>query len=73
MRNMEYTTMYDDSKKEIITKLKALSYSKRIMLLNKYARQAENIYSSLTMMPWSMPIRMGIPSLITPVSGLMSF
>lgn len=48
MTNIEYTTMYDDTKEEIIAKLKVLSDIKRMMLLNKYARQAENIYCTFS-------------------------
>ena len=45
---MEYTTMYDDTKEEIIAKLKVLSDTKRMILLNKYARQTENIYCTFS-------------------------
>jgi len=48
MKNTEYTTMYDDIKEEIIAKLKVLSDTKRMMLLNKYARQSENIYCTFS-------------------------
>jgi len=48
MKNTEYTTMYDDIKEEIIAKLKVLSDTKRMMLLNKYARQTENIYCTFS-------------------------
>ncbi len=45
---MEYTMMYDDRKEERIAKLKVLSNTKRMMLLNKYVRQAENIYCTFS-------------------------
>ena len=41
---MEYKMMYDNTKEEILEKLKVLSDTKRMMLLNKYTRQTENIY-----------------------------
>jgi hypothetical protein len=34
MTNMAYTTMHDDTKEEIIARLKILSDTKRMMLLN---------------------------------------
>ena len=44
---MEYTTMYDDTKEEIIAKLKVLSDTKRMILLkNTHGRQ--KIYTALS-------------------------
>ena len=41
---MEFNSMSDDKKATVIEKLKLLNSTDRMLLLNKYSRQTENIY-----------------------------
>ena len=41
---MEFNSMPDDKKATVLEKLKLLNGTDRMLLLNKYSRQTENIY-----------------------------
>jgi len=41
---MEFNSMSDDKKATVLEKLKLLNSTDRMLLLNKYSRQTENIY-----------------------------
>ena len=43
-KKMRYTMMYNDKKEIVLEKLKALTDTERMTLLNKYMRQTENVY-----------------------------
>ena len=41
---MEFNSISDDKKATVLEKLKLLNSTDRMLLLNKYSRQTENIY-----------------------------
>ena len=45
---MEFNSMSDDKKATILEKIKTLNSTDRMLLLNKYSRQTENIYCNFS-------------------------
>ena len=45
---MEYNSMSDGKKSTILEKLKILNSTDRMLLINKYSRQTENIYCTFS-------------------------
>lgn len=45
---MEFNSMADDKKATVLEKLKLLNSTDRMLLLNKYSRQTENIYCTFS-------------------------
>ena len=45
---MEFNTLLDEKKATVLERLKALNSTDRMLLLNKYSRQTENIYCTFT-------------------------